>query len=177
MRYSLPMILKVSKLGVKVLREIAAEVDPKAVARGAFEPFLEMLQDTMHEYDGTGIAAPQVFTGLRIFLYEVVPERRDKKETAVPPTAFFNARYEPIGDEMESDSEGCLSVPFLWGGDVPRYKKIRVRAIDRGGKAVEFEAEGFHARVLQHEIDHLDGIVYLDRMKDMKSLSYTVKFG
>jgi len=171
------MILKVSKLGVKVLREVAADVDPKAIAKGAFEPFLEMLMDTMREYDGTGIAAPQVFTGLRIFLYEVVPERRKKKETEVPPTFLFNARYTPVGDEIEIDSEGCLSVPFLWGGDVPRYRKVRVRAVDRKGKPVDFEAEGFHARVLQHEIDHLDGIVYLDRMKDLKSLVYTVKFG
>ena len=171
------MILKVSKLGVKVLREVAADVDPRAIAKGAFEPFVDMLMDTMREYDGTGIAAPQVFTGLRVFLYEVVPERRNKKEKAVPPTVYFNARYEPVGDEIEKDSEGCLSLPFLWGGEVPRWKKIRVRAIDRKGKPVDFEAEGFHARVLQHEIDHLDGIVYVDRMKDLRSLSYTVKFG
>ena len=171
------MILKVSKLGVNVLRQVAADVEPQAVAKGAFEPFVEMLLDTMREYDGTGIAAPQVFTALRIFLYEVVPERRNKKEKAVPPTVLFNARYEPIGDETEVDSEGCLSVPFLWGGEVPRWKAVRVRALDRKGKPVEFEADGFHARVLQHEIDHLDGIVYLDRMKDLKSLSYTVKFG
>src|SRR5215471_18194577 len=155
------MILKVAKLGVKVLRAVAREVDPEAVARGDYEPFLADLEDTMREYDGTGIAAPQVFTGLRIFLYEVVPERRNKKEKAVPPTVYFNARYEPVGDETEYDSEGCLSVPFLWGDEVPRWKKIRVRALDRKGKPVDFEAEGFHARVLQHEIDHLDGIVYL----------------
>jgi peptide deformylase len=171
------MILKVSKLGAKVLRQKCKEVEPKDVAKGKYAPFVEWLQDTMREYDGTGIAAPQVFTSLRIFLYEVVPERRNKKEKAVPLTALFNARYEPAGDEIEVDSEGCLSVPFLWGGEVPRYRRIRVRAINDKGKPVEFEAEGFHARVLQHEIDHLDGLVYLDRMADMKSLSYTVKFG
>ena len=171
------MILKVAKLGVKTLRSRSREVDPDAVARGDYEAFLADLEHTMREYDGTGIAAPQVFTPLRIFLYEVNPETRQKKEKSVPLTALFNAKYEPVGPDKEEDSEGCLSVPFLWGGVVPRYETIRVRALDRSGKPVDFEASGYHARVLQHEIDHLDGLVYLDRMPDMKSLAYTVKFG
>jgi peptide deformylase len=171
------MILKVAKLGVKVLRAVSQEVDPKAVARGDYEPFLSDLEDTMREYDGTGIAAPQVFTPLRVFLYEVHPETRKKSEPEVPLTAYFNAAYEGVGDEREKDSEGCLSVPFLLGRVVPRFEKIRVRALDRSGKPVEFEASGYHARVLQHEIDHLDGLVYLDRMGDMRSLAYTVNFG
>ncbi len=173
------MILKVAKLGVKTLRTRSENVDRKAIARGDYEPFLSDLEETMREYDGTGIAAPQVFTLLRIFLYEVQPETRKRadKEAPVPLTALFNATYEEVGREMEEDSEGCLSVPFLWAGAVPRFQKIRVRALDRSGKKVEFEASGYHARVLQHEIDHLEGLVYLDRMRDMKSLTYTVKFG
>jgi peptide deformylase len=171
------MILKVAKLGVKVLRERSREVDPQAVARGDYEPFLADLEETMREYDGTGIAAPQVFTPLRVFLYELHPEKRKRKEKEIPLTAYFNAYYEPAGDEVEEDSEGCLSVPFLWGGVVPRFQAIRVRGLDRSGKPVDFEASGYHARVLQHEIDHLDGLVYLDRMRDMKSLAYTVNFG
>ena len=171
------MILKVAKLGVKVLRAVAEPVDPKAVSRGDYEPFLSDLEDTMREYDGTGIAAPQVFTPLRVFLYEVHPETRKRKEPDVPLTALFNASYEGVGEELEKDSEGCLSVPFLLGRIVPRFATIRVRALDRAGKKVEFEASGYHARVLQHEIDHLDGLVYLDRMRDMKSLGYTVNFG
>jgi peptide deformylase len=171
------MILKVAKLGVKVLRAVSEPVDPKAVSRGDYEPFLSDLEDTMREYDGTGIAAPQVFTPLRAFLYEVHPETRKRKEPDVPLTALFNASYEGVGDELEKDSEGCLSVPFLLGRVVPRFASIRVRALDRSGKEVDFEATGYHARVLQHEIDHLDGLVYLDRMKDMKSLGYTVNFG
>jgi peptide deformylase len=171
------MILKVAKLGVKTLRMRSREVDAHAVARGDYEPFLGDLEETMREYEGTGIAAPQVFAPLRVFLYEVHPEKRQRKEKEVPLTAFFNASYEGIGDEMEEDSEGCLSVPFLWGGVVPRFRTIRVRAVDRSGKTVEFEASGYHARVLQHEIDHLDGFVYLDRMRDMRSLAYTVNFG
>ena len=171
------MILKVAKLGAPALRRKSDPVDTKDIARGAYDSFLESLLHTMREYDGTGIAAPQVFTPLAVFLYEVVPERRNRKEKAVPPTALFNASYEPIGTEQEIDAEGCLSVPFLWGEEVPRWKRIRVRGVDRTGKRVDFEAEGFHARVLQHEIDHTEGLVYLDRMTDMKSLYYTVKFG
>src|ERR1022692_1525922 len=166
------MILKIAKLGVKVLRARSQEVDPKAVARGDYEAFLADLEDTMREYDGTGIAAPQVFTPLRVFLYEVHPETRKKKEPEIPLTALFNATYEGVGAEKEIDSEGCLSVPFLWGGVVPRFQAIHVKALDRSGKRLDFEAEGYHARVLQHEIDHLDGKVYLDRMPDMRSLEY-----
>jgi peptide deformylase len=171
------VILKVAKLGAKELRVRSREVDVKTVSRGDYEPFLADLEHTMREYEGTGIAAPQVFTPLRILLYEVNPETRKRTEKSVPLTALFNATYEPVGPETDEDSEGCLSVPFLWGGVVPRYETIRVRALDRAGKKLAFEASGYHARVLQHEIDHLDGLVYLDRMPDMKSLAYTVKFG
>ncbi len=171
------MILKVAKLGVKVLRGNSQDVDPKAIARGDYEAFLADLEDTMREYEGTGIAAPQVFTPLRAFLYEVHPEKRKRKEKEIPLTALFNASYEGVGAAMETDSEGCLSVPFLWGGVVPRFETVRVRGLDRSGKHVDFEASGYHARVLQHEIDHLDGIVYLDRMPDLRSLAYTVNFG
>ena len=171
------MILKVAKLGAEPLRMLSREVDARAVSRGDYEPFLTDLEHTMREYDGTGIAAPQVFTPLRIFLYELNPETRKRREKGVPLTALFNASYEPVGSEKEEDSEGCLSVPFLWGGVVPRWETVRVKALDRSGKPVTFEASGYHARVLQHEIDHLDGLLYLDRMPDMKSLAYTVKFG
>ena len=171
------MILKVAKLGVKTLRQVSRDVDPKALSRGDYEAFLSDLEDTMREYDGTGIAAPQVFTALRVFLYEVHPETRKRKEEEVPLTALFNARYEPVGKKVEEDSEGCLSVPFLWAEVVPRFQTVRVDALDRSGKRVSFEASGYHARVLQHEIDHLDGLVYLDRLRDMKSLAYTIKFG
>src|ERR1700694_5240764 len=132
------MILKVAKLGVKILRERSREVDPQAVARGDYEPFLTDLEDTMREYDGTGIAAPQVFTPLRVFLYEVHPEKRKRKEKEIPLTALFNASYEGVGPELEVDSEGCLSVPFLWGGEVPRFQTIRVSALDRSGKPIDF---------------------------------------
>src|SRR2546426_421399 len=104
------MILKVAKLGVKTLRMRSREVDRQSIARGDYEAFLADLEETMREYEGTGIAAPQVFTPLRVFLYEVHPESRKRKEDEIPLTALFNAAYEPVGEEMEDDSEGCLSV-------------------------------------------------------------------
>jgi peptide deformylase len=87
--------------------------------------------------------------------------------------AIYHATYEPIGKETITDWEGCLSVPFL-GGEVPRYKKLRVRGIDHDGEPVEIEVSGFTARIFQHEIDHTDGHVYLDRMPDLRTVGYTV---
>ena len=171
-------ILKVSRLGHPVLRQKAADVEIKDIKAGKFRPLIDDMIETMHAYEGVGLAGPQVHLPLRIFVYEVqerVAKRRGVKQVAVG--AIFNATYEPVGPETEEDSEGCLSVPFLWGGVVPRYEMIHVRALDRAGKKLAFEASGYHARVLQHEIDHLDGLVYLDRMPDMKSLTYTFKFG
>jgi peptide deformylase len=105
-------------------------------------------------------------------LYEVHPEKRKRKEAGAVDRLL--PRLRPVGTEIEEDSEG-VSRPS--SGSRPRFQTIRVRALDRSGKAVDFEASGYHARVLQHEIDHLDGLVYLDRMRDMKSLAYTVNFG
>jgi peptide deformylase len=86
---------------------------------------------------------------------------------------MFNATYEPVGTETISDWEGCLSVPFL-GGELARYKKVRVKGIDHDGSPVETEIDGFTARIFQHEIDHTDGHVYLDRMPDLRTLGYTI---
>src|SRR5260370_42183972 len=110
------MILKVAKLGVKTLRAVSQPVDPRDVAHGSYEPLLTDLEDTMREDAGTGLAAPQVFTSLRVFLYEVHPEKRKRSEKEVPLTALFNASYQAVGAELEADSEGCLSVPSLCGG-------------------------------------------------------------
>jgi Polypeptide deformylase len=106
------MILKVAKLGVKTLRQVSRDVDPKALSRGDYEAFLSDLEDTMREYDGTGIAAPQVFTQLRVFLYEVHPETRKRKEPEVPLTALFNATYEGVGEEMEGTPRAAFRCPF-----------------------------------------------------------------
>jgi peptide deformylase len=166
-------ILKVAKLGAEVLRRRASEIETHDLKKGRFKGFFEDLLETMREYDGTGLAAPQVNNGVRVVLYEVASGRRSRDE--VKPTILVNPSFEALDPAEVEDFEACLSVPFL-AAKVPRPKKIRVRALDSSGKPVEFVAEDFHARVVLHESDHLDGVVYLDRVKDRTSIRYTVDF-
>jgi peptide deformylase len=167
-------VLKVAKLGSPVLRARSSEIETHDLKKGRLKEFFEDLMETMVEYNGTGLAAPQVNTPLRVVLYEVHAERRAKTE-AVPPTILVNPSFEVLDPTEVEDFEACLSVPFL-AAKVPRPKKIRVRALDSSGKPVEFVADDFHARVVLHESDHLDGTVYLDRVKDRTSIRYTVDF-
>ncbi|MBL8115746.1 MAG: peptide deformylase [Acidobacteria bacterium] len=170
-------ILKVSKLGAPVLRGRASEVETIDLKRGRLKPFFEDLMETMVEYDGTGLAAPQVNMPLRVVLYMVEAERKGRKTAnlAVAPRILVNPEFEILDKTEIEDVEACLSVPFL-AASVPRPKKIRVRALDPTGKPVIYEAEDFHARVVLHESDHLDGVVYLDRVKDRTSIHYTIDF-
>ena len=167
-------ILKVARLGHPVLRQKAADVEIKDIKAGKFAALIDDMIETMHEYEGVGLAAPQVHLPLRIFVFEV-QERVAKRRGVAKLGAgvFFNASYEAIGTETITDWEGCLSVPFL-GGDVSRFKRLRVNGIDHEGKPTELEVADFSARIFQHEIDHTDGNVYLDRMPDMRTLGYTV---
>jgi peptide deformylase len=167
-------VLKVAKLGSPVLRARSSEVESRDLKRGRLKDFFEDLMETMLEYNGTGLAAPQVNTPLRVLLYEVHEGRRGK-DPGVPPTILVNPTFEALDPTEVEEFEACLSVPFLTA-KVPRPKKIRVRALDSSGKPVEFVAEDFHARVVLHESDHLDGTVYLDRVKDRTSIRYTVDF-
>lgn len=167
-------ILKVSRLGHPVLREKASDVEIKDIKAGKFHALIDDMVETMHAYEGVGLAGPQVHLPLRIFVFEVherVAKRRNVKQLGAG--AIFNATWEPVGEEMITDWEGCLSVPFL-GGDTPRYTRVRLRGFDHEGEALVIEAEEFTARIFQHEIDHTDGHVYLDRMPDLKSLGYTI---
>ena len=168
------MILKVSRLGHPVLRHKASDVEGKDIKAGKFRALIDDMIETMHAYEGVGLAGPQVHLPLRIFVFEVeekVAKRRGI--TRLDAGVFFNATYEPLGTETITDWEGCLSVPFL-GGETPRYQRIRLRGIDHEGSAVDLEAEAFTARIFQHEIDHTDGKVYLDRMPDLTTLGYTI---
>ena len=167
-------ILKVSRLGHPVLRERASDVEVKDIKAGKFRALIDDMIETMHAYEGVGLAGPQVHLPMRIFVFEV-QERVAKRRgiNKVGAGVFFNATYEPIGTEMITDWEGCLSVPFL-GGETPRYEKIRLRAVDHEGNPVDVEVKGFTARIFQHEVDHTDGHVYLDRMPDLKTLGYTI---
>ena len=167
-------ILKVARLGHPVLREKASDVEIRDIKAGRFRPLIDDMIETMHAYEGVGLAGPQVHLSLRIFVFEV--EERVAKRRGIQKVGagvFFNATYEPVGDEKIIDWEGCLSVPFL-GGEVPRYKKVRLRGIDHEGNAAEVEIDTFTARIFQHEVDHTDGHVYLDRMPDLTTLGYTI---
>ena len=167
-------ILKVARLGHPVLREKAADGEIKDIKAGKFHELLEDMIETMHAYEGVGLAGPQVHLPLRVFVFEVqerVAKRRGVKQVKVG--AIFNATYEPIGTDTITDWEGCLSVPFL-GGETPRYKRVRLRGIDHDGDPIELEVDDFTARIFQHEIDHTNGNVYLDKMPDLTTLAYTI---
>ena len=167
-------ILKVSRLGHPVLREKASDVEIADIKRGHFNDLVSDMFETMEEYEGVGLAGPQVHLSLRIFVFAV--EQRAAKRRGIDTVkagVFFNATLEPVGEKKITDWEGCLSVPFL-GGHVPRYQKVILRGIDGKGEPAQLTVDGFLARIFQHEIDHTDGHVYLDRMPDLTTLGYTV---
>jgi peptide deformylase len=131
--------------------------------------------ETMREYGGVGLAAPQVHESLRIAVMEVKRNERYPYAPEIPLTVCINPEVSILTSETEEDWEGCLSVIDL-RGRVPRYRTIQVNARDRDGKELDFIAEGFFARVIQHENDHLNGKVFLDRMRDLASLSYLAEY-
>ena len=163
-------ILKVARIGHPVIRARAAEVPPDRVRSPEIQRLIDDMVETMREYDGVGLAAPQVHVGLRLAVIEVAAEDERARE-AVPLTVLVNPVLRPLGDETVDGWEGCLSIPDL-RGVVPRHRRLELRALDREGRPWRVEAEDFFARVIQHECDHLDGGVYLDRMKGMRSLSF-----
>ena len=129
------------------------------------------LMDTMQAEDGAGLAAPQIGVGLRVVVFGFDSNSRYPDADVVPETVLINPVIEPLSDEKDDDWEGCLSVPGL-RGVVPRYSHIRYSGFDHQGNAIEREARGFHARVVQHECDHLDGILYPQRMTDMRLFGF-----
>ena len=167
-------ILKVARLGHPVLRLKSSDVEVADIKAGKFRALIGDMIETMHEYEGVGLAGPQVHLPLRIFVFEVQEKVAKRRGIAkLNAGVFFNAVYEPIGTETITDWEGCLSVPFL-GGEVPRYKRLRLRGLDHEGNEAELEVTDFTARIFQHEVDHTDGHVYVDRMPDLTTLGYTV---
>ena len=173
------MILKVARLGHPVLRQVAEPVPPDQILTPAIQQFIDDMIATMYEYDGAGLAAPQVHVSKQIVIMEVGPNPRRPNAPSIPLTVYINPEITPLTEEMEEDWEGCLSVPGL-RGRVPRYTKIRLRAYDRQANRIDIVVQNFHARVIQHECDHVQGKVYLDRMRSMESLTFTeewVKYG
>lgn len=168
-------ILKVAHLGNPVLRSIAAPVPPAAIGAAEMQRFIDDLIETMMEYDGVGLAAPQVHVSKQIVTFQVEGNPRYPDAESVPLTVLINPKITPLSNHTEEDWEGCLSVPDL-RGKVPRYAQIRIEAYDRRGKKLNYVAQDFHARVAQHECDHLLGKVFLDRMLSMESLSFLPEF-
>jgi peptide deformylase len=168
-------ILKVTRLGHPVLRQVTQNVSPRELESPALQKLIDDMIETMKEYDGVGLAADQVHESKQIAVLEVADNPRYPQKPNVPLAVLINPKIAPLTEEMEEDWEGCLSVPDL-RGRVPRYKSIRVQAWDRRGNELDFVAEDFHARVIQHEFDHLHGKVYLDRMRDFSTLTFLQEF-
>jgi len=167
-------ILKVARMGHPILRARALPVTPSEISSPSIQRLIDDMVETMHEYAGIGLAAPQVHVGLRLFvaglrLEDVVPERDDRQE--MPLIVLINPELTLSTEPAEAAWEGCLSIPDI-RGLVPRAPQILVRAYDRLGRRVEFSSKGLPSRVIQHETDHLDGRLFFDRMPTFDSLTY-----
>ena len=162
-------ILKIAKMGHPVLRQPAEKVvDPTAPE---IQRLVQDMLETMEDADGAGLAAPQVHVPLRVVIFHVPAGRDEENPQPVPLSVLINPVVEPLTDEVETDWEGCLSVPGMMGA-VPRFTKLRYRAVSLEGEPIDRVAEGFHARVAQHECDHLDGILYPQQMNDLSLLMF-----
>lgn len=161
-------LLEVIRLGHPTLRSVAEPVPEDWIASGRLADLGRDMVRTMIEENGVGLAAPQVAESIRLFTYWV-PETDDEPEVA--PTVLVNPEIRPVGEDLEEGWEGCLSIPGL-RGLVPRYRRLKVKARSVEGDPISLTADRFHARVLQHEYDHLDGIVFLDRMTSTHSLAF-----
>jgi len=154
-------------MGHPVLRERARPLDKSDIKSAAIQKLIDDMIDTMHEYHGVGLAAPQVHEGLRVFVALLDEDPDAKSEAAV----IINPEIAPNGSAIEEGWEGCLSIPDI-RGMVPRYTDIRLKALDRAGRAIELPLKNFPARVAQHETDHLDGVLFFDRMKSLNTLTF-----
>jgi peptide deformylase len=165
-------ILKVARLGHPVLRRRARRVNPAEIATPGFQQLIDDMFETMHEYDGVGLAAPQVHEGVRLMLVGIDEgDERHADDEPVPVVALINPEIKPVGREVVEDWEGCLSLPRL-RGRVPRANEVKLSALDREGRKVDLHLHGYPARVVQHEADHLDGCLFIDRMKSLETLTF-----
>jgi peptide deformylase len=164
-------ILKVARMGHPVLRQRGRPLEKNDLRNPLMQKLIDDMIETMHEYNGVGLAAPQVHASLRLFV-ALLADDPDGKSAA---TVLINPEIVPNSESREEGWEGCLSIPDI-RGMVPRYKDITVRALDRDGRSIELKLKDFPARVAQHETDHLDGILFFDRMPSMQSLTYLEEF-
>ena len=169
--------LKVAKLGNPILRQVAKKVDLKDLAdqQGELQSFIDDMIDTMREEGGVGLAAPQVNRSLQIVVMEYENNERYPGELSIPVTVLVNPILSDYGEEKTLGGESCLRLSDF-RGLVPRYTSGMLKAYNRKGDKIEQRATGFEAVVLQHEIDHLLGKVFLDRMEDLTQLAYQEEF-
>ena len=159
----------VLRMGHPVLRERARPVEKTGTQE--LRALVQDMKDTMAAKNGAGLAAPQIGVGQRVVIFGVQKNPRYPDAEEVPFTVLVNPKLVMLTREVEEDWEGCLSVPGM-RGVVPRYRKLRYTGTDEEGNPIERVAEGFHARVVQHECDHLDGILYPQRMTDMSKFGF-----
>jgi peptide deformylase len=175
-------ILKIARMGHPVLRAKARPLHPSEIRTPKIQQLIDDMFETMKEYQGVGLAAPQVHESVRLFVAGFPPRQDADEDDAerddedFPLMALINPEIEMTSREVVEDWEGCLSIPDI-RGRVPRTRQIVVRAFDRNGKKIEMPAAGFTARVIQHETDHLDGVLFFDRMKTFQSLTFLDEFG
>ena len=167
-------ILKVSRMGHPVLRQRAREILADQVQDPDIQRLVEDMVDTMIDYEGIGLAAPQVFQPLRVIAVGL-PDADPADEEAIPLTMLFNPVFTSMSEETVDGWEGCLSIPEV-RGVVPRAAEVEIQGLDGDGRPLEIAAHGFFARVLQHEVDHLDGVLFLDRMENLQTLTYVEEY-
>lgn len=168
-------ILKIASIGHPVLREVAKTLTRDELLSAEMQTFIDDLVETMRDANGAGLAAPQVHRSVAICAIEVKDNPRYPYKPNIPLTVLVNPELTPVGDETFLNYEGCLSVPNL-RGEVRRAARLRVKAWDRRGEPLDFEVAGLSAGTYQHEVDHLLGKVFLDRVEDSRSLSTWADF-
>ena len=164
-------VKRVLRMGDPLLLRVSEPV--AAFGTPELHALLEDMRDTMAALSGAGLAAPQIGVPWRVVIFGTgAPNPRYPQAEVVPGTVLINPELVPIGPQMEQDWEGCLSVPGM-RGLVPRYRELHYRGVDEQGHAIDRRVSGFHARVVQHEVDHLDGILYPMRISDMRMFGFT----
>jgi len=166
-------ILKVARMGHPVLRAKARPLERGEIKSPVVQKLIDDMIDTMAEYRGVGLAAPQVHEGVRIFVAALDDD--DEPDGEVEPLAIINPEITVVGSDVVEDWEGCLSIPDV-RGRVPRAREITIRAFDRKGARIELSAHDFPARVIQHETDHLDGVLFFDRMRTFETLTFLEEY-
>ncbi len=170
-------ILKVARMGHPILRKVATKVSSSEISQPDFQRFLDDMVETMHEYSGVGLAAPQVHRSVRVCVIELpeAPKRYPGKKKPSGLHIFINPEITFLTKDTSTYWEGCLSVPGM-RGLVSRPNKVLVKYLDRQGTPQEMEVDGFLATVLQHEFDHLDGKLYIDRLVDTTKLVFDEEY-